>query len=259
MTAEKQEILAKLRTQLLEVQGFRPSPSATAQCFGLGEIESCFPNSTFPTGTIHEFIAEHPEDAAATDGFISGLLHKLMENGASTLWISRNRKLFPPSMERFGTDAQQVVFIDVPYEKQILWTMEEALKTEGLACVIAEIPDIDFAQSRRLQLATEKSHVTGFVFRKAPKRALSATACTVRWKISPEPTEMQDNIPGVGSPRWEVTLIKVRNGHTGTFHIEWSENGFTQIQSPALAQAPEKESEKQHTYHRILAEERGTA
>lgn len=259
MTAEKQQVLAQLKRQLLEVQGFKPSASTHALSFGLGEIEQCFPNATFPIGTIHEFIATHPEDAAATDGFISGLLHKLMENGAPVVWISRNRKLFPPSMERFGTDAQQVIFIDVPYEKQILWTMEEALKTEGLACVIAEIADIDFAQSRRLQLATEKTLVTGFVFRKAPKRALSATPCTVRWQISPEPTHLGENIPGVGSPRWEVTLVKVRNGHTGTFHIEWNSNGFAQVQSPTVDHDVVRQSSINQNHHHMLSEERGTA
>lgn len=255
MTAEKQDILTQLKKQLLDLQGANPTSTQKAASFGLGPIEACFPCNIFPTGTIHEFIAEQQEDAASTDGFICGLLQKLMENGASTIWISTNRKLFPPSMEHFGVNAQQVIFIDVPYKKQLLWTMEEALKTQGLACVIAEISDIDFAQSRRLQLATEKSQVTGFIFRKAPKRALSATACTVRWKISSEPTQIEGNLPGVGSPRWQVTLIKVRNGHTGTFHLEWNENGFTEIKSQTNTQTTETEQE----HYTPPAAERDTA
>lgn len=231
MTAEKQQILARLREQLLEVQGFKPSPITIGEGFGLGPLESCFPKNVFPTGTIHEFLAKKPEDAAASQGFIAGLLAKLMENGSSCLWISRNRKLFPPSLETFGTDPQQIIFIDLYYIKEILWVMEEALKCEGLACVIAEISDIDFAQSRRLQLATEKSHVTGFLLRKEPKFSLSATACSARWQIKPAPTEIINGIPGVGNPRWEVNLLKVKNGEGGKFLIEWAEDRFAPLQA----------------------------
>lgn len=239
MTSEKQEILTKLREQISAAQGFRAAPVAPGDGFGLGAIEACFPNNVFPTGTIHEFLAEQPEDAAASEGFIAGLLAKLMENGNSCLWISRNRKLFPPSLETYGVDPQQIIFLDLYYTKEILWVMEEALKCEGLACVIAELADIDFAQSRRLQLATEKSHVTGIILRKEPKRSLSATACTARWQIKPQPTALNDNIPGVGNPRWEVNLLKVKNGEGGKFYIEWAEDKFAHFENPAAIPQPQ--------------------
>jgi len=226
MKAEKHEVVAQLRKQMLDLQGFKPTATDDVLKFELGAIEACFPNSIFPIGTIHEFLSEKSEDTAASEGFIAGLLAKMMQNGSSCLWISRNRKLFPPSMQAFGVDPQQVIFIDLHYEKEILWTMEEALKCEGLACVIAELPDIDFAQSRRLQLATEKSRVTGILLRKDPKRSLSATACTVRWQVKPLPTALNEGLPGVGNPRWGVNLLKVKNGHTGNFLIEWAEDHF---------------------------------
>ncbi|TDG36514.1 Error-prone repair protein ImuA [Pedobacter changchengzhani] len=236
MKTDKEEIVAQLKKQILETQGFKPAPISNTEGFGLGSLEACFPNSVFPTATIHEFLSENLEDAASSEGFISGVMGKLMENGSPCIWISRNRKLFPPSMERFGVDPQQVIFIDLNYEKEILWTTEEALKCEGLACVVAEIPDISFAQSRRLQLATEKSGVTGIILRKQPKYARSATPCTVRWQIKPQPSEMVDEMPGVGNPIWEVNLLKVRNGVTGTFQIQWLEDKFASFdQKIALA------------------------
>jgi protein ImuA len=162
-----------------------------------------------------------------------------MENGNSCLWISRNRKLFPPSLETYGVDPQQIIFLDLYYTKDVLWVMEEALKCEGLACVIAEIPDIDLAQSRRLQLATEKSHVTGILLRKEPKRSLSATACSARWQIRPQATALDDRVPGVGNPRWEVNLLKVKNGEGGKFYIEWTEDRFVPFESPMASTQPQ--------------------
>lgn len=229
MEVDRKHLLEQLKKQMLALQGFKPLPIGNAINFGLGDLEACFPASVFPIGVIHEFICETPESTAASEAFISILLSKLMESGSSCLWISRNRRLFPPSMERFGVDAQQVIFIDLYYQKQILWVMEESLKCEGIACVIAEVSAIDFAQSRRLQLATEKSHVTGILLRKEPKPSLSATACTVRWKAAPLPSSFDTDLPGVGNPRWQIELLKVRNGHIGTFQFEWTANGLVSI------------------------------
>ncbi|TDQ11507.1 ImuA family protein [Pedobacter metabolipauper] len=240
MTSDQKETLQQLQKQILEMQGFKPALPGNAEGFGLGPLEHCFPNAVFPVGTIHEFLTDNPEEAAASDGFIAGLLAKLMETGNACLWISRNRKLFPPAMQSFGVMPEQIIFIDLYREKEILWVMEEALKCEGLAAVIAELPDIDFAQSRRLQLAVEKSHVTGMLLRKEPKR-LSATACTVRWHVKPQPSEMMEGMPGVGHPRWEVNLLKVRNGHTGSFLLEWAEDHF----APFAATEPIVEHTKQ--------------
>jgi protein ImuA len=228
MTAEKKEILAQLQQKVLALQGFKTVNTRSSESFGLGPLELCFPQSNFPTGTIHEFLTANQEQAAATEGFIAGLLAKLMKTGSPCLWISKNRNLFPPAMEKFGVDAQNIIFIDLYNEKQILWVIEEALKCEGLAAVIAELPDIDFAQSRRLQLAVEKSQVTGMIIRKEPRK-LSTTACTVRWQISPKPSILPQNMPGVGNPTWEVNLLKVRNGQTGSFLIKWAEDHFVPL------------------------------
>src|SRR5450631_649056 len=98
--------------------------------------------------------------------------------------------------------------------------MEEALKCEGLAAVAGEIPHIDFTASRRLQLAVEKSSVTGLLLRHRP-RQLNTIACVARWQINPLPSELEDDLPGVGFPRWNVELLKVRNGKPGAWQMEW--------------------------------------
>jgi protein ImuA len=36
-------------------------------------------------------------------------------------------------------------------------------------------------------------------------------------------------MPGVGFPRWNVNLLKVRNGKPGSWEIEWAENQFQEI------------------------------
>lgn len=112
--------------------------------------------------------------------------------------------------------------------------MEEALKCEGLAAVIAEVRELDFKQARRLQLAVESSKVTGFVLRSDPRKA-GATACMARWQVIPMPSELKNGMPGVGFPRWQIELLKVRNGRPGKWTVEWSARRFVLVDESATA------------------------
>lgn len=229
MPGTKRELINQLQKNILHWQGFIPPAAGTTRFSGLQAIEAAFPNAIFPTGAIHEFLNEVPENAAACSGFISGLLATLMQNGGACLWISASRTLFPAALKGFGIEPERVVFVDVKQEKDILWATEEALKCEGLAAVIAEVRELNFAQSRRLQLAVESSKVTGFLLRK-DLRKLTSTTCVARWKITHLPGESIDELPGVSFPRWQIELLRVRNGSPGSWKLEWADGGFVAIE-----------------------------
>lgn len=221
----KKEILSKLQQDILLWQGCKPQAGAKAERIGLGEIEMAFPGGVFPKRAIHEFITVLPEDSAASDGFIAGLLSVLMQDGAACVWVSTSRRLFPASLSLFNVEPERIIFMDVQTEKEVLWVTEEALKCGGLAAVVSELNNLSLIESRRLQLAVEESGVTGFILRKDATRAAS-TVATARWKISPLPTDTADGMPGLGFPRWQVELLKVRNGNPGSFVLEWAGDGF---------------------------------
>jgi protein ImuA len=229
MQATKQDTINKLRKNILLLEGFKPPKTESAGTFGLGPVEAAFPNAVFPTGTIHEMVCPTPEQSAATSGFMSGILASLMKQGGACLWIGTSRKLFPASLATFDVEADRVIFVDLQREKDILWAMEEALKCEGIAAVIAELQDITFAQSRRLQLAVENSKVTGFLLRNDPRK-VGTTTCVARWQVTSLPSELEDGLPGVGFPRWQVELLKVRNGNPGSWQLEWADGRFMAVE-----------------------------
>lgn len=238
MPNTKKDIIAKLQKNILQWQGFTPPATGHDDKIGLGSIEAAFPNGIFPKGAIHEFLSTEPEHAAACGGFISGLLQKLMQHQGVCIWISTVRTLFPPALTSFGVEPDRIIFIDLKQEKDVLWAMEEALKCEGLAAVIAEIQTINFIQSRRLQLAVEQSKVTGLLLRTNPK-GLTANACVARWQITHLPSETEDALPGLGYPRWNVVLLKVRNGNPGSWNMEWTAGTFKHLpEQIGVAQAP---------------------
>lgn len=227
MNARK-ELISKLQRDILLWQGFKPLASDAGEAIGLGEIETAFPGCIFPRKAIHEFIAVMPEHSAATGGFISALLSVLMKDGAACVWISTSRKLFPVSLCLFNVDTERIIFIDVAKEKDVLWIMEEALKCEGLAAAVAEVKGLSVIESRRLQLAVEKTSVTGFILRKDARQALTSMV-TARWKITPLPSETEIGMPGIGFPRWNVELMKVRHGNPGNWIVEWGGDRFVEI------------------------------
>ncbi len=232
--AEKNEIILQLKEKILALEGFSTGTDGRQFDFGLGPMNAAFSGGVFPTGAVHEFISPTEGCAAAANGFISGLLRTPMQKGGACLWISGRHRLFPPSLKLFGIEPHRVIFIDAIREKDVLWVMEQALKCGALAAVVAELRDVSFAQSRRLQLAVEESRVTGFVHRCLPHTE-NTLACVSRWKVSPLPSLPDGGLPGVGFPRWEVELVKIRNGRPGRWQIEWRDGAFRYV--PARRQA----------------------
>ena len=220
MESSKAHIIAQLQKDILPLQGYKPLAGNTGFDGGLGFIKNAFPNASFPLGAIHEFFCTGMEDMSASGGFIAGILSSIMQGEGISVWISSSQMIFPVALKSFGIEPHKVIFVNVRTEKEILWVMEEVFKCEGLAAVIAETPEISFTASRRFQLAVEHSRVTGFIIRCNPKNL--ATACVTRWKITPLATNAEDGLPGVGFPRWNVALVKVRNGTPGQWQLEWT-------------------------------------
>jgi len=235
MRDTKKAIINRLQRDILHWQGLASPATGEAKGIGLGPLESAFPNGVFPTGTVHEMICPMPEQAAATSGLMAGLLSTLMKQGGACLWISTSRKLFPPALMTFNIEPHRVIFIDLQREKDVLWAMEEALKCEGLAAVVAEMRDISFAQSRRLQLAVESSRVTGFLLRNDPRK-LGTTTCVARWQITSLPSETEDGLPGIGFPRWQADLLRVRNGSPGSWKLEWVGGHFVPVEEKLMVE-----------------------
>jgi protein ImuA len=221
------DIINRLKREILPLQGFRPSTLEGPRIPGFASVESAFPDHRFPTGAIHEFICQDGSTAAATSGFICGILVHLMNKTQPAVWITSSRQLYPPAIAHFGIAPERIIIIETQHEKELLWIMEEALKCEGLAAVVCEISGVSFIASRRLQLAVEDSGVTGMLIRNTKKD--NVTSSIARWRISSLPGSAPDNLPGLGFPRWKVTLEKVRNGKPASWQIEYNGYQFKEI------------------------------
>ncbi|NDC40222.1 MAG: Error-prone repair protein ImuA [Chitinophagia bacterium] len=230
MQPEKCHIIEQLQKEVLSLQ--RPAVRGIpALRTGLWEVERAFPGNTFPLGAVHEFVSNAREDAAATNGFMAGLMSHILKGGTA-IWVSARRTLFPPALALFGIAPERIIFIDVLRQKEVLWAVEEALRCAAVQVVVGELGSLSFTESRRLQLAVEQSQVTGLLHRYAAD-TVPVTACVSRWHIKPAASQT-DGLPGMGFPRWNVQLLKVRNGKPGAWQVEWVAGAFRQIALPAF-------------------------
>lgn len=219
---ETQEKFHSLKKEILLLEGLKDSLQTEEA--SLGRMNEAFPNRVFPFSALHEFFCFSPEEAASSSAFITGLLSSRLSKGGTIAWIGSSLKLFPPALKWFGIQPHQVMFLRVKKESEAPWAIHEALKCSSLSAVVGELPEMDLTASRRFQLAIESAGVGCFILRRNPKNLL--TAAVSRWHIRPLHTQVEDVFPGLGHPRWQVNLLKVRNGKAGTWDVEWVNGGF---------------------------------
>lgn len=236
MTQSRADIIFQLQAEINRLEGFKP-PSNPASDMILGAIQKALPNGEFPLGAVHEFLPSVEEDMAAVSGFIMGLISQIMVNHGVTFWISASRRIFPPTLASLGIQPEQLIFVDVPKERDVTPILYEALKCSAIKSVVAEARNLDFNTSRRLQLAVEQSQTTGFVIRN-PMQKINTTACVSRWKVSSLPSESYEGLPGIGFPKWRVELLRMRNGKTGVWDVQWINGKFASIQEALIKENP---------------------
>lgn len=229
MDLAKRHIIQQLERMIRPLEGLKVFPSDVHIDLNVPELTAAFPQKVFPVGCIHECIADSRETAGAGYGFMTFLLSEFMKQGGPALWVSRGQTVFPPALQAVGIPPHHVIFIHLKQEKDILFAFEEALKCDQFVAVIGEVRDLDFKQSRRLQLAAEKSRVTGFLFRQGQK-SNQPVATVARWKITSLPSSMPYDMPGVGYARWLIDLQKIRNGSPGKWQVEHRPDGIYAIE-----------------------------
>lgn len=234
MDLVKDHIIHQLKKDILSLEGMKVLPSDLRIKLDFPPIESAFPQGTFPVGCMHEMISDSTVGTAANYGFLAFLLSKFMRDGGMIVWIGSFPTLFPAALKAFGLEPDKIIFINLKKNEDRLWTLEESLRCEQFSAVIGEIGDINFKESRRLQLAAEKSRVTGFILRQ-PQKKTSTIACVSRWKVTSLPGNIPEGMPGVGFPRWEIDLMKIRNGSPGKWEVEWRTDGIHDIREKIFA------------------------
>jgi protein ImuA len=213
----RQARLAGLRRYLAEAEGF--GQEAVVLPFGLPALDDALPWQGLPLASLHEIEnAGAPEDGAASL-FLAGILARLAPV-RPVLWCLQRPDLHAPGLALAGLDARRLVLLRAPNERDILWAMEEGLRSRALAAVVGEVEALSMSASRRLQLAAESTGVTGFILHRSTNNQIAASAAVTRWRIAALPSSPVAGEPGIGLPHWRVELLRCRGGMPTVWEME---------------------------------------
>ncbi len=243
---DRKQVLAALKAQVMKMEQQAPElgggdavlEEKASWRFGLDEIDARLPDGSngggLATDALHEVCGSGPGDTGAATGFALALLRQLSVVDTDTdkkearpvLWCQNTsaRREYGPvyshGLRSFGLDPGRFVFVDVRRDTDLLWAMEEGVRTGCLGAVVGEVDDATFTQTRRLSLMAGNGRTPALLMR--PHNRLAATAAHTRWRISAAvgaPDVFDIRAPGAF--RWQIELARCRGGRPGSWHVDW--------------------------------------
>ena len=232
MSSLKAKTLARLREQMwrLEKPGIADRPVLE---FGDPVLDDELPGGGLASGCLHEITAA-PEDGAAY-GLAAWLIGRLMHPGNGVaLWCRQQRRQampsgpglygpglygpgpYGPGLAGFGIATERLLFARTLSPVDMLWAMEEGLRSGRFAVVLGE-GTADLTATRRLQLAAEAGGTTA-VLLSFPGRTSRPrlSAATTRWRVTSLPAERP------GSSCWQIELERCRGGRCRAWALAWN-------------------------------------
>ena len=237
LLSELRERVRRIERSRLAIHGVLP--------FGVAAIDRVLPDGGLARGALHEILGAggDEEDGALAAAFAAGILGRLAGDG-TVLWCLPRPDLYGHGLAAHGLDPAHIVLVRAPRDSEILWAMEEGLRTPGIAAVVGEVGTLAAVASRRLQLAAERSGITAFLLRRwrdsgqaARERNLPNAAVT-RWRIAALPSQPLRGEPGVGRPRWRAELLRCRGGEPACWEVEEADATGHVSLAAALADRP---------------------
>ena len=198
---------ADLRETIVSLEGSARRFACTVSV--CNAIDQALPGRGLPLGCVHE-IRGTPANAIA----FAGLLSARIPRKGAVFFIEPAHSVYPLGLLPYGIDLQPWIHVRARREKDLVWTVLEALRCPQVNAVLAFMRSADLTFSRRLQLAAESSGATGFLFGNL------ASAIT-RWRVSP--------IRNFG---WSLELLYCRSGQPGSWQVTWRNGQLEPVARP---------------------------
>ena len=159
--------------------------------------------------------------------------------------------LYAPGLSSIGVEPHALTIVEPAQSQDVLWAMEEGLKSQALSCVVGVLDDVDLTPARRLALAAQKYAVPVLVLTNPRTPPMAATA--TRWRVAPMPSAehpIKEGLPGRMRLRLNLERHRTHNARSfaSSVAVEWCarENSFELI-NDAQQTLPNKHWTANHT------------
>lgn len=149
---------------------------------GHSALDDLFAGKGWPQGALTEILYQQ-----AGIGEMRLLIPALAELSQQSRWIMMIAPPFLPNaaaLESAGVDTSKLLIIRPESIRDLLWTLEESLRTGSCSAVMAWPNALNATETRRLQLAAETGKTIGFLFRPVAT-AQNASPAAVRLELQP--------------------------------------------------------------------------
>ncbi|MBB43495.1 MAG: hypothetical protein CMM44_07010 [Rhodospirillaceae bacterium] len=205
--------------------------------------KSYLANAKLINGELHEVTIPVPADVGAATGFCLSLLSHLLQNhNGIAIWCQQNNiidagEIYPPALMEWKIMPGQLIILKLQSDKDVLWTMEESLRSQKPTAVIGEVAHANLTVTRRLQIAAYQNNLPALMLRPGWKGTYNSAA-SKRWRIKTrksQPRGLAKELNEPGNPNWQAELYRCRGGEPGTWRMEWkNETNNLTLASPTL-------------------------
>lgn len=166
---------------------------------GFQELDASL-SGGWPQGMLTELLYEG--DGVGELSLLMPALAQLSRHGRWLAWVSPPYVPYAPALAARGVDLSRVLMIHPRAETDVLWSLEQALRSGTCGAVLGWVGKADDRALRRLQLAAAEGDSWGVLFRPASV-AQDSSPAALRLLLKPE----QQGV--------SVNVLKRRGGNIG--------------------------------------------
>jgi cell division inhibitor SulA/protein ImuA len=163
-------------------QGGRVSGDSLPSGFAVLDAE--LPRGGWPVGALTEIL---PARAGVGElRLLMPALSRLSHSGRGLVWVAPPHVPYAPALLAHRVDLAHLLIVHPSDIKDLLWAMEQSLRSGACGAVLAWVRAADDKTLRRLQLAAEAGAGWAVLFR-PPQAVDQATPAALRLSLAPAP------------------------------------------------------------------------
>ncbi len=137
-------------------------------------------------------------------------------------WLAERGLPRPEPLAGAGLAPARLLVVVAADEAQVLWAVEEALRSGAVGLALAAVARPGFTATLRLDHAARAAGARAALLRVGEAADLSAAR--VRWRIAPAPSACNPrDARAPGGPAWVAQARRRRDGPPGAWRMEWDD------------------------------------
>lgn len=160
--------IADLRQQIRQMEQEQKSFTLPPISTGFPRFDSQLPQRGLTRGTVIECLTEGR--GTGVQALIVRWLQRASTLDGVCVVIDRAKQFYPPAAALWGLPLERTLILQPEDQTDMLWSLEQVLRSPAVAAVWAPLEQVDERWLRRLQLAAESSGALGILERPSSVR-----------------------------------------------------------------------------------------